>query len=91
MKRDDVRRGMVLAAPGTITMTDSLQAKLYFLTPEEGGVNRPFLTSLHVDLFFNASDIKARIEFDDKEMVLPGEDITGHVGVGHNRSVFSKN
>lgn len=62
-------------------MTDRFQAKIYVLTGDEGGAGKPFLTNLLAQMYSNTFDIHARLDFVDKEMVLPGEDFAANVGV----------
>ena len=75
VKREDVRRGMVLCAPGSLQLSDQAMAKVYFLNKEEGGFPKPILTHLVSTLFTMTADMKFKLDFIDKEMVMPGEDI----------------
>jgi len=74
MKRDDIRRGMALIKPGSVKMHDHCKAQFYVLTKEEGGKAKPVTHNGRVHLFSKTWDITAEVEFDGKEMVMPGED-----------------
>ncbi|XP_068229000.1 elongation factor Tu, mitochondrial [Palaemon carinicauda] len=74
LKRDDVKRGMVMAKPGTVHSHDNVDAQVYILTKEEGGRPKPFTSYIQMQLFSKTWDQTAQIILSDKEMVMPGED-----------------
>jgi len=79
--RDDIQRGMVLAAPRTITPHTSFEAEVYVLTKEEGGRHTPFFTGYRPQFYVRTTDVTGSItQFtaDDGsivEMVMPGDRI----------------
>jgi elongation factor Tu len=79
--RDNIERGMVLAAPGTITPHTSFEAEVYVLTKEEGGRHTPFFTGYRPQFYVRTTDVTGSItQFtaDDGsivEMVMPGDRI----------------
>ncbi|CAO1634765.1 unnamed protein product [Jaminaea pallidilutea] len=82
IKREQIRRGMVLAAPGTVKPVKKFQAQCYFLTKEEGGRNTPFGSNYQPQLFSRTSDVTVNIAFpggDEEKLVMPGDntDIIG--------------
>jgi elongation factor Tu len=77
LKRDDVRRGMVLAAPGTFKAHKKFEAQVYVLSKEEGGRHTPFATNYSPQLFFRTADIPGIITLaEGQEMVMPGDNAT---------------
>ena len=61
-KREDVERGQVLAAPGSITIrTRSLAANAYILTKEEGGRHTPFFTKYRPQFYFRTTDVTGTV------------------------------
>ncbi|XP_064392823.1 elongation factor Tu, mitochondrial-like isoform X2 [Halichondria panicea] len=57
IKRDEVRRGMVMCAPGTVTGHTKIQAQVYVLKKEEGGRHKPFVTGFQPQLFTRTADM----------------------------------
>ncbi|CAJ0934174.1 unnamed protein product [Ranitomeya imitator] len=75
LKREDVRRGMVMCKPGSIRPHQKVQAQVYILSKEEGGRHKPFVTNFLPVMFSLTWDMSARITLPEgKEMVMPGED-----------------
>lgn len=75
MKREDVRRGMVMCKPGSIQPHSKVQAQVYILSKEEGGRHKPFVTNFMPVMFSLTWDMTCRVTLpDNKEMVMPGED-----------------
>lgn len=81
VKKDEVRRGMTVAPIGTIEPHDQPIAKVYLLKKEEGGINKPFLTSFSAQMYSRTFDIQTQLNFLNKEMALPGEDVEVHMRV----------
>ncbi|XP_028267655.1 elongation factor Tu, mitochondrial [Parambassis ranga] len=75
LKREDVRRGMVMCKPGSIKPHQKVKAQVYVLSKEEGGRHKPFLNNFMPVMFSLTWDMACRISLSgDKEMVMPGED-----------------
>ncbi|XP_068099698.1 elongation factor Tu, mitochondrial-like isoform X2 [Hyperolius riggenbachi] len=75
LKREDVRRGMVMCKPGSIKPHQKVQAQVYILSKEEGGRHTPFVTNFLPVMFSLTWDMAARVTLPQgKEMVMPGED-----------------
>jgi len=75
VKRNEVRRGMIMAQPGTILVHDKVKATIYILKKEEGGKKRPLLTGANNQLFSRTFDIQVQVTFDGKDMAMPGENL----------------
>ncbi|KAG8231616.1 hypothetical protein J437_LFUL010294 [Ladona fulva] len=74
VKRDDIRRGMMMVKPGTAKAYDHLETQVYILNKEEGGRAKPFMSYVQMQMFSKTWDCAAQITIPDKEMVMPGED-----------------
>ncbi|KAM9149422.1 elongation factor Tu, mitochondrial [Pangshura tecta] len=75
LKREDVRRGMVMCKPGSIKPYQKIEAQVYILSKEEGGRHKPFVTNYMPVMFSFTWDMACRtILPPGKEMVMPGED-----------------
>src|SRR6187397_1915068 len=73
-KREDVERGQVLAAPGSITPHTNFQAEAYILTKEEGGRHTPFFTNYRPQFYFRTTDVTGVVTLPSgTEMVMPGD------------------
>ena len=76
-KREDVERGQVLAAPGSITPHTKFKAEAYILTKEEGGRHTPFFTNYRPQFYFRTTDVTGTIELPaGTEMVMPGDNVS---------------
>jgi len=76
-KREEVERGQVLAAPGTITPHTEFECQCYILTKEEGGRHTPFFANYRPQFYFRTTDVTGTIELPaGTEMVMPGDNIT---------------
>lgn len=74
LKREDTRRGMALIKPGSMKIYNSFEAKVYMLTKEEGGREKPLTKTYQTQLFSKTWDIAAKMKLpESKEMVMPGE------------------
>ena len=79
-KRDEVERGQVLAAPGTITPHTKFSAEAYILTKDEGGRHTPFFTNYRPQFYFRTTDVTGVVELPSgTEMVMPGDNVTMEV------------
>lgn len=75
-KREDVERGQVLAAPGSITPHTDFNCECYILTKEEGGRHTPFFSNYRPQFYFRTTDVTGAIELPEgTEMVMPGDNI----------------
>ncbi|KAF0301671.1 Elongation factor Tu, mitochondrial [Amphibalanus amphitrite] len=74
VKRDDIRRGMVMCKPGTMKAHDNVKAQVYVLKKDEGGRARPFTSFIQLQMFSKTWDCAAQVVVNDKEMAMPGED-----------------
>ena len=79
-KREDVERGQVLAAPGTITPHTKFKAEAYILTKEEGGRHTPFFTNYRPQFYFRTTDVTGMVHLPEgTEMVMPGDNVSVEV------------
>ena len=75
-KRNEVERGQVLAAPGTITPHTKFTAEVYILTKEEGGRHTPFFNGYRPQFYFRTTDVTGSVELPaGVEMVMPGDNV----------------
>ncbi len=75
-KRDEVVRGQVLAAPGSITPHKKFKAEAYILTKEEGGRHTPFFNGYRPQFYFRTTDVTGVCTLEEGvEMVMPGDNI----------------
>ncbi len=75
--KDDVERGQVLAAPGSITPHTQFKAESYVLTKEEGGRHTPFFKGYRPQFYFRTTDVTGVVELPDgTEMVMPGDSVS---------------
>ncbi|KAL1498096.1 hypothetical protein ABEB36_008950 [Hypothenemus hampei] len=74
VKRDDIKRGMIMAKPGTVKSYDHLESQVYVLNKEEGGRSKPFTSYVQLQMFCRTWDCPVQVIVPDKEMVMPGED-----------------
>ena len=73
-KKDDVERGQVLAAPGSITPHTKFEAQVYVLSKDEGGRHTPFFNNYRPQFYFRTTDVTGAVELPDGvEMVMPGD------------------
>jgi len=78
--REDVQRGQVLAAPGSITPHTKFKGEAYILTKDEGGRHTPFFTNYRPQFYFRTTDVTGVVTLEDGvEMVMPGDNITMNV------------
>jgi elongation factor Tu len=76
-KREDVERGQVLAAPGSITPHTKFKAESYILTKEEGGRHTPFFTNYRPQFYFRTTDVTGVVTLPEgTEMVMPGDNVS---------------
>ena len=81
--KDEVERGQVLAAPGSITPHTVFDAQVYVLTREEGGRHNPFFGGYQPQFYFRTTDVTGRVELPPGvEMVMPGDNTVMTVTLG---------
>ncbi len=76
-KREEVERGQVVAAPGSITPHKKFTCEAYILTKEEGGRHTPFFANYRPQFYFRTTDVTGMVELPEAtEMVMPGDNIS---------------
>src|SRR4249920_3883835 len=74
--KDEVERGQVLAAPGSITPHTDFEAQVYILSKEEGGRHTPFFNGYRPQFYFRTTDVTGTAHLPDGvEMVMPGDNV----------------
>ncbi|MBL4720751.1 MAG: elongation factor Tu [Alphaproteobacteria bacterium] len=80
--REDVERGQVLAAPGSITPHTKFTCECYILTKDEGGRHTPFFSNYRPQFYFRTTDVTGSVVLPEgTEMVMPGDNITMEVNL----------
>ncbi|GAA5935217.1 hypothetical protein JCM1841_006447 [Sporobolomyces salmonicolor] len=81
VKREQIKRGMVIAVPGSVKPVKKFLASCYILTKEEGGRYTPFMNNYRPQLFIRTSDVTVGLTFPegtenpDEKMVMPGDNV----------------
>ena len=76
IKREDVERGQVLTAPGTVTCHTKFTAQVYVLTKDEGGRHTPFFNNYRPQFYFRTTDVTGVITLPEgTEMCMPGDNV----------------
>ncbi|MFA4905785.1 MAG: elongation factor Tu [Candidatus Margulisiibacteriota bacterium] len=76
IEKDELKRGMVLAKPGSIKPHKKFEGQVYVLTKEEGGRHTPFFPGYKPQFFIRTTDVTGEIKLPDKmEMVMPGDNV----------------
>ena len=79
-KREDVERGQVLAAPGSITPHTKFTCEAYILTKDEGGRHTPFFGNYRPQFYFRTTDVTGTVTLPEgTEMVMPGDNVSMEV------------
>ena len=79
-KKEDVKRGQVLAKPGSITPHTKFAGEIYVLTKEEGGRHTPFFNNYRPQFYFRTTDVTGSISLPEgTEMVMPGDNVSINV------------
>lgn len=74
IKKEDVSRGMVVCAPGSMTPHKKFKGEAYILTKDEGGRHTPFLNGYRPQFFFRTADVTGSVKLPEGiEMVIPGD------------------
>ncbi len=77
IEKKDIRRGMVIAKPGSITPHTEFKAEVYILKKEEGGRHTPFHNKYRPQFYLRTTDVTGEIELPEgREMVMPGDNVT---------------
>mgnify|MGYP006075659483 CR=1 FL=1 len=75
--KSDIKRGMVISRPGTITPHKKFKAEVYILKKEEGGRHTPFHNKYRPQFYFRTTDVTGEISLEaGREMVMPGDNVT---------------
>jgi elongation factor Tu len=83
-KRDEVERGQVLAAPGSIKPHTKFECEVYILSKDEGGRHTPFFKGYRPQFYFRTTDVTGAVELPEgMEMVMPGDNISVKVELIH--------
>ena len=78
--KDQIRRGMVICKPGSITPHSEFKAEVYVLSKEEGGRHTPFFNKYRPQFYLRTTDVTGEISLPpDVEMVMPGDNVTINV------------
>ncbi len=77
IEKNQIRRGMVIAAPGSITPHTEFKAEIYVLKKEEGGRHTPFHNKYRPQFYFRTTDVTGEITMEaGREMIMPGDNVT---------------
>jgi elongation factor Tu len=77
LKKEDVTRGQVLAAPGSVTPHTDFEAEVYILSKEEGGRHTPFITGYKPQFYVRTTDVTGEVTLPEgTQMVMPGDPVT---------------
>ena len=77
VEKEELMRGMVVCAPGSITPHTKFKAEVYVLTSKEGGREKPFFTGYRPQFYFRTTDVTGSIQLPEgTEMVMPGDNVT---------------
>ncbi|MCS7074151.1 MAG: elongation factor Tu, partial [Bacteroidia bacterium] len=75
--KDEISRGMVICAPGSVKPHMRFKAEIYVLSKEEGGRHKPFFKNYRPQFYFRTTDVTGVINLPpDVEMVMPGDNVT---------------
>ncbi len=81
-KKDEIERGHVLAAPGSINPHTKFESQVYVLTQEEGGRHTPFFNGYRPQFYFRTTDVTGGLNLKGAEMCMPGDNIEMIVELG---------
>ena len=73
IEKDEIERGMVIAAPGTITPHTKFEGEVYVLTKEEGGRHTPFFSGYRPQFYFRTTDVTGTAKLVGSDMCMPGD------------------
>ncbi|MCD4656018.1 MAG: elongation factor Tu, partial [Planctomycetes bacterium] len=75
IEKKDLRRGQVIAKPGSITPHTKFEGEVYILSKSEGGREKPFFTGYRPQFYFETTDVTGNIELVNAEMAMPGDNV----------------
>jgi elongation factor Tu len=81
IKREQIRRGQVMCAPGTVKSYKKFMSQIYILTKEEGGLHTPFVNNYRPQMFVRTTDVTVSLthpdgtEDPDDKLVMPGDNV----------------
>jgi elongation factor Tu len=79
IEKTEIERGMVIAAPKSITPHTKFEGEVYVLTKEEGGRHSPFFTGYRPQFYFRTTDVTGNIALEGAEMCMPGDNVRMNV------------
>jgi elongation factor Tu len=80
LKKEDVERGQVIVAPGSVKPHKKFEAQIFVLTKEEGGRHSPFFSGYRPQFYFRTTDVTGNVTLQEgREMVMPGDNVTVNV------------
>ena len=89
IRRGEILRGQVLAAPGSITFHTRFEAEAYILSEEEGGRSTPFFIGYRPQFRVYTTDVTGSIELPpEMQMVMPGENVNMIVELGASLAIY---
>ena len=81
-KKDEIERGQVLAAPGSIKPATQFKCEVYILKKEEGGRHTPFFNGYRPQFYFRTTDVTGSVVLPEgREMVMPGDNVSMDVSL----------
>tara|TARA_Y100001980_G_C14532072_1_gene308160 strand:+ start:433 stop:1620 length:1188 start_codon:yes stop_codon:yes gene_type:complete len=82
IEKDDIRRGMIICKPGSVTPHAHFKAEVYVLSKEEGGRHTPFFNKYRPQFYLRTTDVTGEIKLPENvEMVMPGDNVTIEVNL----------
>ena len=82
IEKEAIKRGMVISKPGSVTPHTKFKAEIYVLKKEEGGRHTPFHNKYRPQFYLRTTDVTGEIILPkDREMVLPGDNLTIEVNL----------
>jgi elongation factor Tu len=75
IEKNEIERGMVIAAPGSITPHTKFEGEVYVLTKEEGGRHSPFFAGYRPQFYFRTTDVTGNVTLKGAEMCMPGDNV----------------
>jgi elongation factor Tu len=82
IEKTDIKRGMVICKPGSVTPHAKFKAEIYVLSKEEGGRHTPFFNNYRPQFYLRTTDVTGEIKLPDGvEMVMPGDNVTIEVSL----------
>ncbi len=82
IEKTDIRRGMIICKPGSVTPHAHFKAEVYVLSKEEGGRHTPFFDKYRPQFYLRTTDVTGEIKLPDNvEMIMPGDNVTIEVNL----------